>query len=873
MRYQYSKPPKIFRLFLGRLLRPSIREATVEEFEERYKSLAESNGRIPALIWYGYQITALLSSFIINLIYWSTAMFKNYFKIALRNIKKQKVYSIINISGLALGLTCFILIFLFIQFELSYDRHFEHADRIYKIIYKFTEKSYMGTDKEAHTHPPCVTAILNNFPEVESGTRISKYYNGKVQIDNNSFYEQKWIWADEHFFDIFTIPLVYGNHETALEQPNSVVIDEETSLKFFGNDNPVGKTLSFEYRSSVIYKITGVIENIPENSHFKAHFIGSYETCRNMGWPLDSWDAHWFHSYILLKDGIDYLELEEKIQLYIKEHIILEGEPKSWTYILQPLTDIHLKSADIVKILEPGGDIKNVYICSVMTILILLIACVNFINLSTARSVNRSKEVCVRKVIGAHRSQLLKQFLGESTILTFISLLFAFILSYLFLEPFASFVERDINLDLINKGITVLAIMITGVFVCIISGYYPAVYLSGIKSLMVLKGNKLINSRGVNLRNLLVVFQFSISLFLIFFTLVLSDQLDFVSNKNLGLDRENIIAFKVDDNIVQNSAAVKNELLMNSNIKGITFSLTLPILIDWDTVLEYEGRPDNVSYKVYFCEIDYDFLDVFDIELVSGRNFSREIITDNTGEGTYIMNETAAKQLGWADPVGKKIGISSSSMGIVIGVVSDFNSISLHFKQEPVVLRLPPGGYARHKYMSIKIYPENISESITTIKNIWNKYSDASTFNYAFLDELYDNMYKAEIKLHDLLRYMTLLTIFISCLGLFGLTSFTAVQRRKEISIRKTLGASIPDILKLLSWKFIKWIIIANIIALPVGYYATNKWLQNFAYRISIGIWIFIFSAAIALVIALLTIGFQTLKAAAANPVEALKYE
>ena len=804
-------------------------------------------------------------------------MFKNYLKIAFRNINKQKVYSFINISGLTVGFTCFILIFLFIQYEISIDRFHENSKQIYTVIHEETKSDKIGPTKSAHTRPALVPILLDEFPEVESATRVGRYLMGSISIKSDTFFIKKWVWADKRIFDVFTLPLIHGDPKTALEQPFSVVVDEETARKYFDNQNPVGEALQFAIAYSpkkYTYQITGVMKNIPAKSHFKPHFIGSFETQRSLGYPLD-WDGPPFHSYILLHKNRDYHELEDKLQTYIKRNIIPISSRKNWTYTLQPLTDIHLRSADIQNNFEQGGDIKYVYICSVLAFFIILIACVNYVNLSTARAMRRYREVCIRKVVGAHRFQLIKQFLGESMISTFASLMMAIVLAYVFFDQLATFVDRDIKINSIaNPGI-ILILMGTGLLVGILSGSYPALYLSRFNPITILKGVIGHKTKGINLRNVLVVFQFSISIFLIFSTLIISGQLDYIRNKKLGYERKHVVVVDLPFNTGSRMQDyVRNEIMQIHGIKGVTFSLTLPILMDWSAQMDYEGRQGNELFETHYCDVDHSFINVFNMEIVEGRNFSREITSDLIGGGSYILNETAVKELGWVDPIDKKIGRGPHGMGHVIGIVKDFNSRSLHQPHKPVVLKLAPGGDTfRSRYMAIKISTENITRTIEAIEKLWKKLVRTYPFEYYFLDDAYDSMYKSEIRFGTIFKYFTILAILISCLGLFGLVSFTAEQGRKEISIRKILGASTHNIFIFLSWKFIKWVAIANLIALPIGYYIMHKWLQDFAFRIDLNFFIFFYAMMLTLIIALCTISIQSIKAATANPVDSLRYE
>ncbi len=872
-----SRPPRTALNFLLRFMDLEERENFTEYVDSVHRKILQTKGRRAACLWFWSQFARSLPRLIARSIEGDIVMIKNYLKIALRNINRQKVYTFINISGLTVGFTCFILIFLFIQYEISTDRFHENSKQIYTVIHEETKSDKIGPTKSAHTRPALIPILLDEFPEVESATRVGRYLMGSISIKSDTFFIKKWVWADKRIFDVFTLPLIHGDPKTALEKPFSVVIDEETARKYFGNVNPVGETLQFAISYSpknYPYQITGVMKNMPAKSHFKPHFIGSFETQKSLGYPLD-WEGPPFHSYILLRKNSDYHELEDKIQTYIERNIIPISSRKNWTYTLQPLTDIHLRSTDVQNKFEQGGDIKYVYICSLLAFFIILIACVNYINLSTARGIRRSREVCLRKVVGANRFQLIKQFLGESMILTFVSLMMAIVLAYVFIDPFATFVNRDIKIHSIANPGFILALIAIGLLVGMLSGFYPALCLSRYNPITIFKGNIGQKINRINLRNGLVVFQFSISIFLIFSTLIISGQMDYIRNKKLGYERKHVVVVDLPFNTGRQVQEIaRHELMQIHGIKGATFSLTLPILMNWNKRMDYEGRQSNELFETHYCDVDHSFIDVFNMEIVEGRNFSREITSDLAGGGTYILNETAAKQLGWDEPIGKKIGQAPDGMGKVVGIVKDFNSRSLYEPHKPVVLKLAPGGSTfRSRFMAIKISTENIIATIEAIEKLWKKLVRIYPFEYYFLDNAYDNMYKSEIRFGTMFKYFTLLAIFISCLGLFGLVSFTAEQSRKEISIRKILGASTQNIFMFLSWKFIKWVAIANLIALPVGYYIMHKWLQDFAFRIDLSFFMFFYAFVLAFFIALCTISIQSIKAATANPVDSLRYE
>jgi len=815
------------------------------DLEEAYVDLVEESGPFRAKAWLWFQLLKLCIGVLRTNIVWRVIMIQNYLKIAFRNIKRHKGYSILNISGLTIGFACFIFIFLFIRYELSFDQQHTNADRIYNAIFKFTGDYIMGTPKQAHSHPLLAPTLLNEFPEIETATRFSKYNNVMIRVKDQKFLFDKWVWADKHIF-------------------------------LFGHINPIGQTLHVIRGEEMDFQVTGVMENFPPNSHFRPNLLGQFETQNSLGLSraLNSWDAHWFHSYLLLKEGSSAQELEKKIQSFIQQKIHPLSSSQNWNYLLLPLNNIHLKSTDILKKLEEGGDIKSVYICTLIALFILFIAGINFINLSTARSFTRSREVSIRKVVGAYRIQLIKQFLGESLIFTAISFITAVGFVHLTLEGFANIVDREITAHSMAYPGFILGLLAAVVLVGLLSGFYPALYLSGFKPVTLLKGGLQQASKGLNLRNFLVVFQFAISLFLIISTLIISGQLHLIRTKKLGFDREHVAVINLTDRkIMRMRDVVKKELLQYPGIKGVTFIQTLPTNINWDSDFDFEGRGEREYPTFYYSEVDYDYVDVFDMEITAGRNFSREITSDAGSGGAYILNQTAVKHLGWENPIGKKIGFpESDNMGTVVGVVKDFNCHSLHFPAEPAVLILNTTPWNIY-FLSIKMRPENMTQTLGAIENVWKKHSEGYPFEYYFLDEAYNNLYKSEIRLNIFFRLFTLIAILISSLGLFGLASFTAERRTKEIGIRKVLGASVPSIVFLISRGFTKWVVLANFVAWPVAYYFMNKWLQNFAYRIDLSVWIFILSGLAALAVSLITVSYQSIKAATANPADSLRYE
>ena len=843
------------------------------DFEEEFFSNVKEKGQISAHVRYWGHIAVLLLSYVFNSFLWSFIMFGNYFTTMFRTVMREKLSTILKISGLAFGIATGIIAFLYIQNEFNYDSQHENKDRIYKVVRDTKSNEYMGNTKRAITAVPLAPALMEDFPEIEAATRFNNRGDILVKYNDISFMESEGVYADEYLFEIFSFPLISGDKNNLLNEPYSVVITEETSQKYFGGLNPLGEVLNFNNRVDLTVK--GVIENIPENSHVKGDFFISIETLRSLGDPLDNWGSNNYHTFILLREDSDHRELEQKYPSFLTSRLEnsrwWSGEEDLATYYHQKLTDIHLK-ADTVFNFRPVSDIKYIYIFSISAIFILLIACVNYMNLSTAQSLRRAKEVGLRKVIGAQRSQLIKQFMGESLFVTVISLLLAVVITLSVLPVFNNLVEKNISFNPMDNFTLLLILAALWGVVGLMSGSYPAFVISNFKPVRSIKGLFGAHSKGRGFRNILVVSQFSISVFLIISTFVISGQLDYIRNKNLGFTKDQIVTVTLDDREIRTQhKVVKEELLKQPGITAVTFSSSLPMNVTTRRGLIYEGfnLNENEPLNAYFANVDYDFIDLFELEIVDGRKFTSDL--DNTSY-RYIANETAAKQFGWDNPVGELVG-HTRNLGSVIGIVKDFHYTNMYLPMEPTMFFLSPEASNVFNIMSVKIDGNNVQASLKGIEEVWDNFSSGYPFDYTFMDDRYDAMYKSEIVLGKAFKYITTLAILIACLGLFGLSSFMAERRSKEIGIRKVLGAPLSGLLVLLSKDFLSLVIIANVIALPLGYLAMNRWLEDFAFRVGIGFEMFFAAAILSVGIALLTVLYQSLKAAFANPVDTLKYE
>ena len=786
-------------------------------------------------------------------------MFKNYLKISIRNLEKHRGYSLVNIIGLAVGMAACLILFLWVQNELSYDSYHQKAGRIYRV---FQQNELEGqVDRFAGSPAPLGPALVNEFPEVEKAVRFGMN-RFLISYENKRFYEEVFF-ADPEVFDVFTFPLIKGDPKAVLKEPHSIIISEEIKEKYFGREDPIGKIINLDEFGD--FRITGVFKNIPPNSHFRFDFLGSfYDYARG---HFDQWGISNYWTYVLTSKNFNQDKFNEKLPEFVEKYRGKEVRDKyKLTYPLQPLTGIHLHS-DLRGEIEPNSDIETLYVFSAVAFFILLIACLNYINLSTARYAGRAREVGLRKVIGATRSQLINQFLGESLLFSFIAVLLAVALAELFLPLFNSLSGKRLAIDYLDNFILLPGLIIIVLFAGLASGSLPAFYISALQPVRALKGMLKASSRVSWLRRTLVLSQFAISIIFIFCTITISNQLSYMRNKKLGFDKEHVVNIPIyDKDALQRYETIKNEFLRNPRILGISASAFSPGKIPWYQDYWYEGLSENSHPMVRWVSVDHDFLPTFGIELVSGRNFSRNF--PNDVESAYILNESAVKEIGWESPLGKQFKIGEK--GTVVGVVKDFHFKSLHQQIEPLALFICPEYF---EYFSVRISPEGISQALDFLKDRWQELVPNQLFQFSFLDEDFDSLYRAEMRLEKIFGIVASLAIFIACLGLFGLAAFTAEQRTKEIGVRKVLGASTTGIIFLLSREFTRWVLVANVIAWPLAYFAMSRWLQNFAYRTSIGPWIFLLAAGMALLVALLTVSYQAVKAALANPVESLRYE
>jgi len=857
---KYTHPPRLAGWFIQRMFPDRGGCSILGDMIETYRYLAEDLGLVRARIWFWGQCVKAFSCYIIDEFRWRIQMFKNYILVTVRNLKKNSKYSLLNIIGLAVGMMAFILISLYVQYELSFDRHYEYAERIYRVI----------REGRAFTPPPLGPELKEKIPEVESVSRILRSSDTLVSHEQNHFLEEEFYWVDPEMLDMFSIPFTNGNPKTALNGPFSIVLSQSVAKKYFGDADPMGKTLTVSERYS--FKVTGIFSDMPAHSHFVMDLAVPYETYfRVTNNDITSWRSNFSYTYVLLHEGSDPQEMENKIAPLIEAPLFKAAgvkEPYPKYFFIQPKTEIHLRS-HLEQEMGVNNDMKYIFLFSSIAFLILFIACVNYMNLATARSLRRGKEVGLRKVVGAKRGQLIAQFLGESVAMAVLAMIFAILVVLAALPAFNNLVQRQLRLDPLHNPQLFLGLIFTALFVGLFAGSYPAMRMSGFRPISVLSGAFTRSHKGSSMRNVLVLAQFAITIFLIVCTIAVREQLKFIKTVDMGYAKEQIMTLPVQiGSIRQNIQSIKMALLQSSDIIAVSTSGCLPNDIDTFTSRDWTGRNPEEPIPIYYNTADYDYIDLFGMQIVQGRNFSMDYPSDE--KGAFLVNETAVKVAEWESPIGQKLTHWNGRTGEIVGVIKDFHLHSLHRPIEPLYVFLDKDNFSN---IAIKIRSANIPATIDHVAAVMKKFSPSYPFAYSFFDEVFERAYFAEQWMGRVFGAFAILGIFIACLGLFGLTTFAAEQRTKEIGIRKVLGASESKIFLLLSKEFIRWVLLANLIAWPLAYFAMNKWLQNFAYRIQIGIVAFLISGGTALLIAYLTVSYQSIKSARANPVDSLRYE
>ncbi len=793
-------------------------------------------------------------------------MFSNFIKMTLRNLKRQLTFSFINVGGLALGMACCILILLFVRDELSYDKHHEKAKQIYRLVLDLEVKG--SFDQYAVSPFVAAQVFTNELPEIKKFTRLLRN-DGHLIYEGKRFDEEKVFLADTTFFDLFSHDFVYGNPETALDRPGAVVITEEIASKVFGTENPLGK--GFKINQFENLYIAGVVRTTSKNSHFRFNYIISMATFQGDQRIFSHWLSLRGWSYLLLDEDVDIVALQSKFIRIVEKHAgpIARGTGVKMEYFLQKLTDIHLRSHLRAEI-EPTNDIIYVYTFSCVAIFILIIACINFMNLSTARSTMRAKDVGIRKVLGAYKKNIILQFLSESVFMSSCGLLLAIGIVLLVLPEFNTLAEKQMEFRDIFNGVVLVGIFCLNIFTGIVAGAYPAFVISSFHPVSILSG-KFSSTKNAGLRKFLVIVQFSISIILIVCTIIVVNQVNFMKNKHLGFDKEQMLVIRMrTDNQSDRFESLRNEMLMNSNILNASFSSGVPGKTGELRLFLPEGNDVSDTHAMNLVRIDYDYLSTYNIRISQGRDFSPGFATDSTS--AFIINETAAQKLGWAESaVNKGFEHLTARKGNIIGVIKDYHFKSVSQKIEPVVFMV-----ANHPglFLSLKLNSNNVSDTIDYIKQKWRDFEPGRPLNYYFVDEDFAARYSADEKVANIIGIFAIVGILIAALGLFGLASFMVDRRVKEIGVRKVLGASVTKILTLISNEFAILVIISNIVAWPVAYFVmTDYWLVNFPYRINLGASTFLISGLLSIFISLLAVGYQAIKAASMNPVESLRHE
>jgi putative ABC transport system permease protein len=790
-------------------------------------------------------------------------MIRNYLTVALRNLRKNKAYSLINITGLAIGMGCSILILLWVRDELGYDRFHANFDRIHR-VYRDEALTAPGSGS-ALTSPPMAGAFKKDFPEVRLATRFGTWQRRLVANGDRTFTETRYMHADPDFFEMFTFPFVQGDPRTALSEPYSIVLTESAAAKYFGADDPMGRTLTVDRGFDVV--VTGIVKDPPPTSSLRFDLLSPFQLLlsRYIGDENgDNWGFNSFATLLLLAPGVQTAEFNTKLEGYLQRY----AKDDTDRLAVQPLAAVHLRSTMGHDNLGTGG-IKYVWIFSALALFILAIASINFMNLTTARSAKRAREVGLRKVVGARRPQLVRQFFAESVLMSLAALGLALILVELFLPPFNTLSGKLIATSWTANLPLLLGCLGLAVATGLLSGIYPALFLSSFRPISVLKGTLRTASGGPIFRKALVVVQFTLSVFLITATAIIARQMTYMRTRDLGFDKERIIHLRLFGELNGKYAYIKGRLLQNPDVASVTASLALPTDIQNSPgTPEWEGKDPDARMEIKADFVDFDYIETFGIPMVEGRSFSREFATD--ADEAYLVNEEAVRRMGLAAPaVGKRFSFWGRE-GRIVGVMKDAHFQSFRQKIEPLVFKIFPDWF---RFLYIKVRPGDIGAGLRSIETTWASMDLGYPFDYGFLDRDFENLYRAEARMGTLFRTFAALAVFIACLGLFGLAAYMAEQRTREIGIRRILGASVPGITTMVSREFAVWVLAANLVAWPAAWIFMRGWLKGFAYRAALSPWSFLVSGAIALAVALATVGSLAARAAAANPADALRYE
>ncbi len=808
-------------------------------------------------------------------------MLKNFFINALRNMKKQRGYVIMNISGLAIGLTSFLFITLYVIHELSYDRFHQNYENIYRL--KVVGRMAGGELDQAVTAAPMAQAMINDYPEVLKATRVTRMGDWLIKYGENRFNEDGVLFADSSFFSVLDFKLLKGDPETALARPRSVVLTAEYAKKYFADQDPMGRQMSFE-NDTIIYTVTGVVQDVPDNSHIKFDILASMSSYPGQA-NNQFWISHNFYTYIVVKDGTDKDILEEKLQGMVTKYvgpqitqalgISIEdflNAGNAFSYVMEPLKDLHLRGATQYG-LEPLGSESTVYIFAVIALLILIIAIINYVNLATARSATRAKEVGVRKVAGANRRGLVFQFLGESVLIVTVAALIAVILVSALMPSFNQLIGKELSAGILDNPTGILLLIVLVLLVGVSSGAYPAFVLASFNPIEVLKGTLNPGSMSKNMRGVLVVIQFTISIVIIIGSIIVYRQLNYVTKKDIGFNKENLIVIRRCDLFFRQREAFRDQLLQIPGVENVGFSRAVPGTTFNNNAFLLDDDPEKKTYLINQTQVSFDFAQALGVELAAGRFFSREYGEDLTA---ILINEAAVRSLGLTDPVGKYIlqpqGPQQFQRLKIIGVMKDFNIKSMHTPIEPVCFTVL-GNFGGDQFATVRLSGNDVPETLKTIEQKWQTFTANQPFQYDFFTDLWNNLYSSEMKTGKIFILFSVLAIFIACLGLLGLITYITNKRTREIGIRKTYGASVQVVIRLLSREVVYLILISSLFAYPIAYFGSKYWLEGFASKVKVSPLIYIIATLAALAIGWLSIFYQTKKAAGYSPADALRLE
>jgi len=848
-RKEKVKLPGIANWILRRIISQKIQDGALGDFDEIYFAMAKDRGSFQAKLWYWGQVLKSLPSFLYDSVYWRMSMLKNYLKITFRSIQKNKIHYFINITGLSIGLVVFIFITSYVLNEVNHDDFHGNRDRIYQI----------GTGWHNGTPGPMAELLKSQFPEILSTVRFRFNYGEKnFKYQGKNYKIERAYFVDPTVFEVFGFPVLQGNLDTALDSPFSIVLTKSEAEKIFGERDPIGEVLNVEGQD---LEVKGVIDDVPQNSTIQFRALISFETLDRISPGLiNNINSMLFQTYLLVPENHEPAEIELKMSQFLySKYNGYDQWPQSLRdrvrFSLRPFESLYFDRDRGGSMIH--GNIQNVYIFSAVALFVLCIAMINFVNLSTATASVRAKEVAMRKVLGSSRSQLLKQFLSESIFLVFGAAILGCILVNMLRSRFFELIGKRIEFEYMFNPAVLLLFVVCAVFIGLISGIYPALYLSSFQAANVLHGRSQKGSKGGLFRKTLIIVQFTVSIVLIVGTLMVGRQMDYIRNRDLGFDKNQVLWFDMSDSLRKKTEALKTKLREHPSIQSVaTSNFTKPgVRSMWGQT----WNEKQMDIDVFL--VDPDYIETMGLKIVEGRNF----LKGSDRNRAYILNESAVQEFGMNSPVGETV-----SRNTIVGVVKDFHFRSLHHEIGPLLLAYQMDA---NPIVNVRLSTENVSQTIAFIKVTCNELVPGCPFEYHFFDESFEALYQRELKFERLFFFFSAFAIFIACLGLFGLASFMAEQRTKEIGIRKVLGASVGSVVMLLTREFTKWVVLANVIAWPIAYFAMTRWLQNFAYRISTEVWVFVAAGLIALFIALLTVGAKAIKAAVSNPADSLRYE